>query len=179
MNKSILIGIIALLLLVIGGGGWEIIRPKVKTPEPVIHYETLTITKTDTMIVKSPAKTTYIDRVEYVMRDMAQDSCCPNLERCFLDNFYLSNLETEIEKTVEGGSVLAQWSTPMYLESGNGFHIEARFTPLPAQVVEIEKPRSFWDRFGYGLHGTAGMDTQGKPAAVVGIGLHFDMKGIF
>jgi hypothetical protein len=178
MNKNLLIGIIALLLLLIGGGAWEIIRPKPK-PEVITEYETLTVTKTDTMYLKSPPKVFYKDRVEYVMRDMPRDSCCPTLERCFLDQFFLSNLEAEVEKTVQGGSVLAQWSTPMYLESGNGFHIEARFSPLPAQVIEVEKPRNFFDRFGYGLHATGGIDTQGKPSAVVGVGFHFDAKGIF
>ena len=179
MSKTLLIFIVALLLIVVGGTGWEIIRPKVKALEPVIHYETLVVDQTDTIRVISPPKVYYRDRVVTQIAETPKDSCCTLLERCWLDQFWLSNLETEVEKTVEGGSITAQWSTPAYLESGNGFHIEARFTPLPAQVVEIEKPRSFWNRFGYGLHGTAGMDTQGRPAAVVGVGLHFDAKGLF
>jgi hypothetical protein len=150
-----------------------------KTPEPITSYDTLRITKTDTLKILSPPRISYRDRVEVVMRDTPRDSCCAILERCYLEQFFLSNLEAEIEKTVDGGSVIASWSTPAYLESGNGFQIEARFNPLPPVVIEKEHTVSFFDRFGYGLTGTAGINTQGKADAVVGVGFFFSLNGVF
>jgi len=178
MNKYILTGIIALLLLVIGGGAWEFMRPKDK-PETVTEYQTLTITKTDTLKILSPPRISYRDRVEIVMRDTPRDSCCAVLERAYLDIFHLSNLETEIEKSVDGGSVIASWSTPAYLESGNGFNISATFNPLPPVIIEKEHTVSFLDRFGHGITLTAGINTQGKPDAVAGYGVFFSFNGLF
>jgi len=150
-----------------------------KTPEPITSYDTLRITKTDTLRVTSPPRISYRDRVEVVMRDTPRDSCCAILERCYLEQFFLSNTEVEIEKSVPGGSVLASFSMPRYLESGQGFDITATFNPLPPVVIEKEHTVSFFDRFGHGITLTAGVNTQGKPDAVAGYGVFFSFNGLF
>jgi len=176
MNKYLLIGIIALLLLVIGGGGWEILRPKAKPAPPVTLRDTLKITKLDTVKVTSPPRVFYRDRVTQQIAETPPDSCCPLLERCWLDQFWLSNTEVEAEKTVENGSIRASFSMPRHLESGQGFEIVSTYTPPPAQVIEVPKPRTFFDAFGAGIHATAGIDPIRKDWSVtLGVGVHYDL----
>jgi hypothetical protein len=128
------------------------------------------------MYLKSPPKVFYKDRVEYVMREMPRDSCCPSLERCFLEQFYLSNIEAEVEKTVENGSIRASFSMPRYLESGNGFEIVSTYTPPAPQIIEVAKKRTFFDPFGLGVHITGGVDPLRKDWSVTfGVGFHYDL----
>jgi len=174
MNKYLLAFIIALLLLVIGGGAWEFMRPKDK-PQPPGKPDTLRITKTDTLKVTSPPRISYRDRVEVVMRDTPKDSCCAILERCYLEQFFLSNMEIEAEKTEAYGSIRASFSMPRQLESGNGLEIVSSYTPPVPQVVEVPRQRTFFDPFGFGVHITGGVDPFRKDWSVtLGLGVHYD-----
>ena len=181
MNNYLYIGIIALLLLIVGGALWEIIRPKTK-PVTIIEYETLTITKEDTIRILSPPIIRYVEKAKYIVSQTHADSCHAALERCLTDREYLAELEAEAEKTVPGGSVVARWSMPRFIEHGNGFDIEARFTPLPPVTVYKDKKVGLFERFGFGLQAGAGValtPNGARPAVYVGAGVHFDMKEIF
>ncbi|MFH2032554.1 MAG: hypothetical protein ABIJ40_18300 [Bacteroidota bacterium] len=75
----------------------------------------------------------------------------------------------------------SQFSIKYYSPPLNHFDINAYIRPkieyrYKEKVITnyVEAPTHWYDGFGHGIHLTLGIDTQGKPNAVIGYGVHYE-----
>jgi hypothetical protein len=169
---GIVIGVLALALI-----QTQCEPPK---PEVVVRIDTV---KGDSIkvIVTRPL---VVEKIVYRNYPVPTDDspCWGMLKAAYLDmdsiatvNWYLSELETEAK--IEQGHVSGTigWSTPRFLnKSTEGFFYDLRSTVTETHIYP-ERPRGFWDRFGYGPVLGLGVGTQG-PDVFIGVGGFFDIR---
>jgi hypothetical protein len=177
-----------ILALILGGFSWEQLRPKPGIP--IVQHDTTHI-KGDSIKV-TVTRPVYVEKIVYREMPVPTDDspCWPLLRAAYADldsmaqqNWYLSELETEAQ--IETPTVKGRigWSTPRFLNNGNeGFFYDLESIGTTTNTFPEPATVGFFSRFGYGLQGGAGWVASpmgSGPGAYVGIGVHFDMKGVF
>lgn len=177
-----------IVLIVAFGAGMLVMHSCEKKPTPATVRDTV-YTNDDTVVI---TRIVPVTRERIVYRDApapTDDSpCWPLLNLAYheLDStahrlWALSELEVDGRIESPGISGTIGWSTPRHLESGQGFTYDLRATQTTNTYLPPGSP-SFFDRFGYGIHAGAGAaltPTGTYPALYVGVGVHFDFKGVF
>lgn len=168
-----------------------LVMKQCSTPETVqlpgeVHRDTVQ-GKADTVVLKQ-TRTVYEPQYVY-MPDSSKD-CMEQLAKCAdayeqqsFDFWKLANLELEATKALPWGDVKAWLYMPRYVNNPDNpesaFEFEATYEHQDSTVIVTElRERRRYERFGAGIHVTAGVDPFRKDWSVTaGVGVHYSLTG--
>lgn len=177
MKDLIPFAIVALVCL----GAGALLHKQCSSPEKVTVTQTQTVTKWDTIQTTSPSRIIYRDRVktEIVYEEITDPLARNAIDSLAMELWFCQEVEISAGKTLQHGRLDVGFSMPRFLtDPQTALDIHYQANPDTARIEYVTRERQWWQRFGYGPQVGIGMSGLG-PSWYGGIGIHYDMSGMF